>query len=688
VNNWEKASNPGRSGRFLHPPDSSAYDWLTDSAKPNAMRFTPQFLDELRARLPVSDVVGRRVKLRKQGREFVGLSPFNKEKSPSFTVNDQKGFFHDFSSGKHGDIFGFVMETEGVAFPEAVERLAQLAGVALPKVSPEDEKRDARRKTLHDVMDLAAKFFQDTLAARAGAKARGYLADRALDPATQLKFRLGYATNERFALKEHLGSHSIPVEDMVEAGLLIGGDDIPVPFDRFRDRVMFPITDLRGRVIAFGGRALEKDAQAKYLNSPETPLFHKGATLYNIAAARQAAHDGATIVAVEGYVDVIAMVTAGFPATVAPLGTALTEDQLALLWKMADEPVLCFDGDGAGLRAAYRAVELAMPRLLPGKSLKFALLPNGQDPDDLARSGGRDAIADVIAAARPLAGMLWSRETEGHTFDTPERRAALEARINAVTAAIGDESVRRYYRQDFNARLSQFFAPAQSSRGNFRERGQGQNWRERGNREWQPRGGGSQRPAVGGKNTPYVVVSQQLASSSVHRGHRTAIPRREALILQAALNYPWLLHDHLEELSGLEFRHADAETIKSALIDIAAHAAALDAEGVRAELKSRNLGEAMERLAAAITTSSVWGVRPDAAPEDVLVTWQQLVALHRQWHSLTKELKEAEQALGQDASEANYLRLRDVKARLSRMEGTEALIEGFGASSGRGVRSL
>ncbi|HEX3708286.1 MAG TPA: DNA primase [Pseudolabrys sp.] len=652
------------------------------------MRFTPQFLDELRARLPVSDVVGRRVKLRKQGREFVGLSPFNKEKSPSFTVNDQKGFFHDFSSGKHGDIFGFVMETEGVAFPEAVERLAQLAGVALPKVSPEDEKRDARRKTLHDVMDLAAKFFQDTLAARAGAKARGYLADRALDPATQLKFRLGYATNERFALKEHLGSHSIPVEDMVEAGLLIGGDDIPVPFDRFRDRVMFPITDLRGRVIAFGGRALEKDAQAKYLNSPETPLFHKGATLYNIAAARQAAHDGATIVAVEGYVDVIAMVTAGFPATVAPLGTALTEDQLALLWKMADEPVLCFDGDGAGLRAAYRAVELAMPRLLPGKSLKFALLPNGQDPDDLARSGGRDAIADVIAAARPLAGMLWSRETEGHTFDTPERRAALEARINAVTAAIGDESVRRYYRQDFNARLSQFFAPAQSSRGNFRERGQGQNWRERGNREWQPRGGGSQRPAVGGKNTPYVVVSQQLASSSVHRGHRTAIPRREALILQAALNYPWLLHDHLEELSGLEFRHADAETIKSALIDIAAHAAALDAEGVRAELKSRNLGEAMERLAAAITTSSVWGVRPDAAPEDVLVTWQQLVALHRQWHSLTKELKEAEQALGQDASEANYLRLRDVKARLSRMEGTEALIEGFGASSGRGVRSL
>ncbi|MGH6673053.1 MAG: DNA primase [Xanthobacteraceae bacterium] len=663
------------------------------------MRFTPQFLDELKAQLPVSEVVGRRVKLMRSGREFKGLSPFNKEKTPSFFVNDQKQAWFDFSSQKNGSIFDFVMETEGVSFPEAVERLAQMAGVPLPKFSHEEEQRDARRKTLHDVMELAAKFFQDTLAGRTGAKARGYLADRALDPATQLKFRLGYATNERFALKEHLGGQGIPVEDLVEAGLLIAGDDIPVPYDRFRDRVMFPITDLRNRVIAFGGRALEKDAQAKYLNSPETPLFHKGATLYNIAAARQAAHAakstqaahenaGAAVVAVEGYVDVIAMVSAGFAATVAPLGTALTEDQLALLWKMADEPVLCFDGDNAGLRAAYRAVELAMPRLKPGKSLKFALLPQGQDPDDLFRSGGREAIAEVIGAARPLAAMLWARETEGHSFDTPERRAALEARINEVTGGIGDDAVRKYYRQDFNARLAAFFAPAQGApRGNFqRGPGQGQNWRERGN--WQPRNGAPQRPATGGRNTPYVVVSQQLASSPVHRGHHTAVPRREALILQAALNHPWLLHDHLEEFAGLEFRHAGAEKLKSALVDIAAHAAAADAEAVRAELAARGLAEVMDRIGASITTPSVWGARPDAAPEDVLVTWQQLVALHRQWHSLTRELKDAEQALGQDASEANYLRLRDVKARLSRVEGTEALIEGFGASSGRGVRSL
>jgi DNA primase len=653
------------------------------------MRFTPQFLDELKARLPVSEVVGKRVKLVRAGREFKGLSPFNKEKTPSFFVNDQKQAWFDFSSGKNGSIFDFVMQSEGVSFPEAVERLAQMAGVPLPKISREDEARDARRKTLHDVMELAAKFFQETLTSRAGAKARGYLADRGLDSATQLKFRIGYASGERFALKEHLGSHSIPVDDMVEAGLLISGDDIPVPFDRFRDRVMFPITDLRGRVIAFGGRALEKDAQAKYLNSPETPLFHKGATLYNIAAARQAAHDGSPIIAVEGYVDVIAMVTAGFPATVAPLGTALTEDQLTLLWKMADEPLLCFDGDSAGLRAAYRAVDLAMPRLKPGKSLKFAILPQGQDPDDLVRSGGREAVSDVIGAARPLADMLWARETEGHSFDTPERRAALEARVNEVTTAIGDEAVRRYYRQDFSARLSQFFAPAQAPRreprlgGNWREPRSGGNWRER-NADWQR----TAAPRTAERAMPYVVVSQQLASSPVHRGHRSAVPRREALILQAALNYPWLLHDHLEELASLEFHHVDTERLKGALIDIAAHAAALDAGALKAELAARSLIEVMERIALSITTPSVWGARPEAAPDDVLVTWSQLVALHRQWHSLTKELKDAEQALGQDASEANYLRLCDVKARLSRVEGTEALIEGFGASSGRGVRSL
>src|SRR5258705_6146942 len=299
------------------------------------MRFPPQFLDELRARLPVSDVVGRRVKLKKAGREWKGLSPFNKERSPSFFVNDQKGFYHDFSSGKHGDVFGFVMDTEGVTFPEAVERLAAMAGLGVPKMSAKADAQEHRRSTLHDVMELAAKFCEATLASRAGAKARGYLADRSLDPATQLKFRMGYAPAERFALKEHLGSHGISSDDMVEAGLLVSADDIPVPYDRFRDRVMFPISDLSGRIVAFGGRALDKDAPAKYLNSPETPLFHKGGMLYNAAPARQAAHRGAPVIVVEGYVDVIAMVTAGFAANRPPRSSAGAYEQRALLLKSA-----------------------------------------------------------------------------------------------------------------------------------------------------------------------------------------------------------------------------------------------------------------------------------------------------------------------------------------------------------------
>jgi len=648
------------------------------------MRFPPEFLDELRARLPVSEVVGRRVKLKKSGREWKGLSPFNKERTPSFFVNDQKMAWFDFSSGKNGTIFDFVMATEGLSFPEAVERLAAQAGLALPQITRADEARAERRKSLHDVLDLAAKFFAATLAGRAGAKARGYLADRGLDAATQIKFGLGYAPPERFALKEHLGAQGVPVGDIVEAGLLVTGEDIPVPYDRFRDRVMFPIGDLRGRVIAFGGRALDPEAPAKYLNSPETPLFHKGATLYNIAPARTAAHEGAAVIAVEGYVDVIAMVEAGFDATVAPLGTALTPDQLALLWKMADEPTLCFDGDGAGRRAAYRAVDVALPLLKPGKSLRFASLPEGNDPDDLVRAGGRAAVEDVLAGGRPLVQMLWMRETEAGGFDTPERRAALEARLAAVVAGIGEESVRRHYRQEFENRLRGLFQPdAPFAR---RAPGRRERWPQ-GRAAAFGRGPKGRGPQLGGiaidAGGRYLATSPQLAASPIHRGDRAAVSRREALILLSALNHPWLLHEHLEDLAAVEFRFAEAEKVKVALIDIFAHGGAPDRESMVAELTRRGLAEGVARIQKAITTVSVWGARPQAAPADVLMTWRQLIALHRQWHSLVKELRDAEQALGRDSTEANYSWLQDVKARLSVIDGTEALVEGFGASSGR-----
>ena len=671
------------------------------------MRFTPEFLEELRARLPVSEVVGRRVKLKKAGREYKGLSPFQQEKTPSFTVNDQKQFYHDFSTGKHGNIFDFVMETEGCSFPEAVERLASQAGMALPAVTPDAARHEQRRKTLYDVMELAAKFFADTLASRNGARARGYLGDRAILPQTQVQFRIGYALGERFALKEYLGAQGIPTDDMVEAGLLIGGEDIPVPYDRFRDRVMFPITDVRGRVIAFGGRALEKDVAAKYLNSPETPLFHKGDNLYNLSTARQATHNGAPLVVVEGYVDVIAMVTAGFAGSVAPLGTALTENQLALLWKMADEPILCFDGDKAGQKAAWRAADLAMPHLKPGKSLRFALLPEGQDPDDLARSGGRAAIEEVIAAARGLSDVIWSREIEGGSYATPERRAALEAKIGELTNGIRDEVVRRYYRQDLAERLQRTFAP-EGGRGGYGKGSYGGGQRSFGGgesgRRFTPRPSGGGRFDSRGRGRgqdgaptlapgPYQASSPQMATSQIMRGKRSAVSRREALILQSLINHPWLLNDHLEEVAALELAHPEAHKLRAGIIAAYAHYSHHDdadeeTAKLLASLEKSGYIKQIQLVERALTTKDVWATQPGAAHEDVLSTWHQLVALHHKAHALLRERKDAELALGDDATEANFAWLRDVQARMAEMDGTEALIEGFGESSGRFQRSV
>ena len=405
------------------------------------------------------------------------------------------------------------------------------------------------------------------------------------------------------------------------------------------------------------------------------------------------------IVVVEGYVDVIAMVGAGFAASVAPLGTALTENQLALLWKMADEPILCFDGDRAGQKAAYRAADLALPQLKPGKSLRFALLPEGQDPDDLARSGGRGAIEEVIGAARGLADMIWSREIEGGSFATPERRAALEARIGELTNGIRDEVVRRYYRQDLAERLARTFAPETArggyARGNFQGAGQ------RITPPFHPpraRRGGAIRPSTGGDpgpgRRPYQAASPQLALSPIMRGQRSALSRREALILQTLINHPWLLHDHLEEVAALELAHPEAHKLRAGIIAAFAndhhHSPEPDeqAEKMRADLERGGFSQFLQRVERAITTGAVWGAKAHAAREDVLSTWHQLVSLHHQWHSLLRELKDAEAALGDEASEANLAWLRDVKARLEEVDGTEALIEGFGESSGRFQRSV
>ncbi|WP_127090711.1 DNA primase [Aquabacter cavernae] len=628
------------------------------------MRFPPSFLDEIRTRLPVSDVVGRRVKLKKQGREFAGLSPFNPEKTPSFFVNDQKGFYHCFSSGKHGDVFDFLMETEGLPFGEAVERLASMAGLSLPEVTPEASAREERRRTLHEVLALAATHFAETLQGRSGAKARGYLSDRGLGPATQKRFRLGYGAGERFHLKEALGKAGVGVPDMVETGLLVSGEGIAVPYDRFRDRVMFPITDLKGRVVGFGGRALEKDVQAKYLNSPETPLFHKGSLLYNGFEARAAVHKGARLITVEGYVDVIAMVEAGFEGAVAPLGTALTEDQLQLLWRMADEPTLLFDGDKAGRRAAFRAIDIALPHLKPGKSLVFGALPEGQDPDDLIRRSGRDAMEDVLGRSEPLAAMLWARETESINLDTPERRAALEARLAELVSAIADESVRRHYRQDLNERMRRLLSPAPAAgvwSGGRPRQGQGQ---------------GRGKPFAA---PPLAPKGGDLARTSAIAGGASVMPRNEALLLFCLLNHPWLMDETGEEIAALPFANADAGRLCQATLE--AHMLA-DGEVDLPPLPADVEGVAT-RVRALANPRMDWPAYPDTGREDVRLWWRQRTALHLKAYALSRELRDAEQQLGDDPSEANFAWLRDVRERLSAAEGTEALVEGFGAASGR-----
>jgi DNA primase len=647
------------------------------------MRFSDTFLDEIRQRLPASAVVGRRVKLKKQGREFAGLSPFNAEKTPSFFVNDTKGKWFDFSAGKNGDIFTFLMETEGVSFPEAVERLAAEAGVPMPARDEREEERDRERATLHDVMELAAKFFEAALQSRAGAAARGYLLNRNLGPELQRKFRVGYAPPDRAALKEYLAGKGVSQADMIAAGLLVSGDDIPVSFDRFRDRVIFPIADFRGRIVGFGGRALSADVPAKYLNSPETELFHKGSLLYNGAEARKAAHDAGTVIAVEGYVDVIQMVGAGFGHTVAPLGTALTERQLQILWRMADEPILCFDGDKAGVRAAWRAADLALPLIQPGKSLRFALLPSGQDPDDLVRSGGRDAVAAVLAAARPLVDLIWGRETESGVFDTPERRAALEAKLRDIAKQIADESVRRHYIQAFAERVEAFF-PRVDTRGGGQQRSYGE-------RSFGDRGYGDRRSPGrpfaprSSARTP-IPVSDRLRRSGLV-ATRNAFPLREAVLVMTVLNHPALLADHLDAFAHIEFSTPELTQLRAAVVDAVAHDEGQGAS-VRDELAAGRFGPLLKRLEAQIEASGYWPATPAASDGDANGGWVQALTLHQRQRTLHRELKEAEAALALDPSDANFARLVDIQTQLAKSEGTEALIEGFGVTSGRGVRAL
>jgi DNA primase len=435
------------------------------------MSFPPRFLDEIRSRVACSTVIGRRVRLIKRNREHAGLCPFHNEKTPSFTVNDDKGFFHCFGCGAHGDVIGFVMRIDHLSFPEAVERLAEEAGLELPRQTPEQAARDERAKSLGDAMEAAAKWFEAQLRAPAGRAALDYLQrQRGLDDGTIARFRLGYAPDDRQALRRALKAQGFDDNMLIEASLLVLPEGGGEPFSFFRDRVMFAVADRRGRVIAFGGRVMG-DAKPKYINSRDTPLFDKGRSLYALDKAWEGVRGAAELVVAEGYMDVIALHAAGFKGAVAPLGTALTETQIELLWRMAPEPILCLDGDEAGQRAALRAAERALPLLKPGHSLRFATLPAGEDPDSLVRRDGAPALAAVLRRTRPLADVLWEHTIATRSLDTPEQRAALEQALESLASKIADRTVQWQYRRLFRSRLRvQFWSgPPQRDRG--RERG-------------------------------------------------------------------------------------------------------------------------------------------------------------------------------------------------------------------------
>ena len=623
------------------------------------MAFPPGFLDELRARLSLSDIVGRKVSLkRRSGAEYAGLCPFHNEKSPSFTVNDKKGFYHCFGCGEHGDAVGFVMKTEGLSFPESVEKLAREVNLTVPRATPAERERADRAATLQQVVELAALWFQKQLRLPAGRQGLDYLRGRGLSDAVIDDFRLGFAPDSRDGVIGALKRENVPIDKIVEAGLAIQPDDGREPYDRFRGRVMFVINDRRGRAIAFGGRVMGT-GEPKYLNSPETPLFHKGANLYCLDRARQAATKDQPVIVAEGYMDVIALHGAGFTGAVAPLGTALTEGQLGELWKLADEPYLCFDGDNAGRRAASRAAERALPLLRPGKSLRFLTLPAGEDPDSLIRTRGADAVRRILDLARPLSDMVWELEIEGKPADTPERRASLQRSVEQRVAEIADPMVREYYRTEMRNRLNRMRRPEAPA--------------------WQPGGGGRKPFRRPGDPEPAPFAAGSAARRS---GEGLDGSRQERVLLGALIERPALLHILAEELASLPIGHPELVRLRSGLLDAlslvpsgvdpaadeAAGDPSLEAQLIVQHLERIGLG----RLAAETRLKARNAFTDDPADSEGWVgQWRRAARHLSQLQGGPEELKRAEEALAEDMSDENLQRLQAILDRMRR-ENTEA----------------
>jgi DNA primase len=637
------------------------------------MRYPPHLLDEIRARLSVSDVVGRTVALKRKGREFAGLSPFKSEKTASFFVNDQKGFYHCFASGEHGDIFTFLMKTEGLSFPEAVERLAAEAGVELPKRQATDPARENERDRLLAVHEATARFFARALRGPAAREARAYLERRGLSRDTVQAFDIGFAPPSRTALSEHLRTEGFTPAELAKSGLQIAGDDIPAPYDRFRNRIMFPIADARGRIVAFGGRALDRGQPAKYLNSPETPIFHKGHLLFNAHRARQPAHDAGELLVVEGYMDVIALAQAGFTYAVAPLGTALTPEQVTMLWRLCPEPTLCFDGDEAGRRAAWRAIDTALPLLKAGHSLHFAFMPKGMDPDDLIRSEGADAMRAVMDRRQPLLETLWQREWAAGHWSTPERRAKLENSLRNCVRAIQDPAVRGHYGRDIAARLQQAWevvtpraAARPQDRGRFATLA-GKTFRR----------GPGKRGRSGGASPPPIAFQGHTASlrqSSLVAPGNASHAYREALLLRTLVNHPWLIEEIAEELADLKLHSPELARLRDALLGALADDKNLDTTTLRNHLQSSGFAPHLDRIERMATHKCDAFAEPDADRVDVDRGWRHTLALHHQ-QALRDQLAEAEREFHLSGDEQAMGRILELQRLLSTALPREALFD-------------
>lgn len=600
------------------------------------MAFPPDFLDELRSRVSLTDLIGRRVTLKKRGREWVGLSPFQSEKSPSFTVVPEKGFFHCFSSGEHGDAIGWVMRMEGLSFPEAVEKLAGEAGLQVPRPTPEAKAEAEKRKSVYEVLEIACRFFEQQLGRRWGDQARSYLERRGLSEATIERFRLGYAPNDRGLLLKHLQANKIDVELAASAGLVKLPEDGGEPRDYFFNRVLFPIADRQGRIVGFGGRTLEPDGKPKYLNTPETVVFRKGRSLYNLDRARKAAHEAGEVIVAEGYMDVIALDQAGFSACVAPLGTAVTEEQIAELWRLAPEPLICLDGDQAGQKAGMRVAERALPGLQPGRSLRFALLPAGEDPDSLLRAQGPHALRQVLDAAKPLSDLVWLMLTTGRDLTTPERRAGLRQEILRLTGVIADEGVKAAYREDLLARYDETYGFGSRRRGGRDDRFQGRR--------------GGQGGDFRDRRRPSQAAFDRPAPGLLRR-------RPEQMLLACALNHPELAAEDCESLAAVRLSSSDFDRLRRAIADALANRPDLDSDTLQDHLSQLGFAGAL----AAVLSEPVYLHAPFARAS------RPLAEARQGWRDLMDRLWIAQQAsedidtarqLAADMKEESLERLR------------------------------